>query len=73
MAFCSHVQIRFAGLLCFLLKAVKHVNHIGKLGDVDHSERTGLVSNPDFLNSLPTVAIGFQSVGACPFCTLSSW
>jgi hypothetical protein len=49
----GQVEIRFAGLLCLLLKAVQHVDDISKLGYVDHPKRSFFLPNPYFADARP--------------------
>lgn len=60
------VQISSGRLLRLLLEGMQHKNGILYSGDVKHSECPGLVADADFPHSLPTLAIGFQSLGSRP-------
>jgi hypothetical protein len=45
------IHIPFLSLPCFPLECAEHVNRIPDGGDVDHSESTGALANPDFTNA----------------------
>lgn len=64
------MEIFLAGFLCLLLKAVKHVDRTGKLGNIDHPECPESIVNPYFFNTLPYRVHGFPVVRFQPFLNL---
>jgi hypothetical protein len=45
------IHISFRRLPRLLLERVKHIDHIGERGDIDHAEGVGSLANPDLANA----------------------
>jgi hypothetical protein len=56
------MQIGLSGFLCFLLEAVKHVDGISELGNVDDPKRPGSIPNPSLLHTLADGVHGLSVV-----------